>query len=331
MSKKPPRWLGPLVMLGTVAVLAGGLELGVRTFIDDGMNFNIEMWKYARDVKQRSSNPLIGHEHRAHAHSFLMGVDVATNSLGHRDREIPVARQPGVRRVTMLGDSFIEGWGVPFEDTICKRLERLFARDGLAVEVMNTGVGNYNTVMEVEAFFQRDAVFNADLVVLNYTMNDAEPVPSYGSAGFLARNSEAAVFVVGGLDGALRLGGVRKSWEDYYLGLYKAPGWERARAAIARLARETRERGMGLMIVNWPELHDVTNYRLDLITNSIRSVAQQEHLPFVDLLLAVNKESSDKLWVTPPDPHPNAYANGLYAEYLYPFLKQELLHPSPSH
>src|SRR5262249_46076707 len=158
-SRLKEAFFGLLTLAVTIVVLYGAVEVAVRLFVDTGMNFNIEMWKYARDVKQRSGDPLIGHEHRPHAQAFLMGVDVETNSEGHRDRELPIERQPGVGRVVMLGDSFIEGWGVPFEDTISKRLEKLFDKAGEKVEVMNTGVGNYNTVMEVEAFLTRDAKF----------------------------------------------------------------------------------------------------------------------------------------------------------------------------
>src|SRR5882672_7924654 len=71
-SGMPKRWLvnvleSVLTLLVTLVLVAGLFELGVRLFVDDGMNFNLEMWKYARDVKQRSANPLIGHEHRPFA------------------------------------------------------------------------------------------------------------------------------------------------------------------------------------------------------------------------------------------------------------------------
>ncbi len=319
--------LGLLTLAVTIVVLYGALEVAVRLFVDNGMNFNIEMWKYARDIKQRSADPLIGHEHRANAHSFLMGVDVATNSEGHRDREIPVERQPGVGRIVMLGDSFIEGWGVPFEDTISKRLEKMFDQAGEKVEVMNTGVGNYNTIMEVEAFLTRDAKFKPDMVVLNYTFNDAEPVPNYGSTGFLARNSEAAVFLVGGMDSLLRLFGEKRPWDEYYLHLYDTPGWDAAKAAIHKLAEYCRQNKIKLMIVSWPELHDVQHYRLRRITDLLHGVADAEKVPFVDLLNAVKDQDSSKLWITAPDPHPNAYANELYANYLFAFLKEQMPRP----
>src|SRR6266404_8721279 len=118
------------VLLMTLLVAYGALTLAIHLFVDDGMQFNLEMWKYARDIKRISADPLIGHEHTPGSHSFLMGTDVTINSQGLRDREIPLERTPGTERIMMLGDSFVLGWGVPLEETISKRLERQFAKDG---------------------------------------------------------------------------------------------------------------------------------------------------------------------------------------------------------
>src|SRR6267142_964146 len=77
------------------------IEIAVR-IIDDGMQFDLEMWKYARDVKIISDNPLISHKHGANRQAHLMGVDVHTNSRGLRDREFQFERRPGTLRVVML-------------------------------------------------------------------------------------------------------------------------------------------------------------------------------------------------------------------------------------
>jgi hypothetical protein len=319
------RLITPLLILVLLCAL---LETYLRVVVDDGMNFDLEMWKYAQQIKQRSSDPLIGHEHRPLAHAHLMGVDIDTNSVGHRDREIPVARQPGIPRITMLGDSFTEGWGVAFEETISKRLEVLFQRAGRTVEVMNTGVGNSGSVQEVEAFLTRDARFNPDVVVLNFDFRSAIPVPRYGSDGWWIRHSEALVFLTSGNDAVQRLFGARKHWDQDYLALFDAPGWPAAKEAIHRLADHCRQQRIQLVIANWPELHDVQHYRLGRISSLIHQVAEQEHVTFVDLLEAVKDQESSKLWVTPPDPHPNGYANGLYAAYLFPFLQRLLSAPA---
>src|SRR5215467_1276904 len=76
-----------LAMLVSLVITAVGLELLTRFIADDGMQFDLEMWKYARDIKQVAADPLIGHEHVPNRHARLMGVDFRTNAQGLRDRE----------------------------------------------------------------------------------------------------------------------------------------------------------------------------------------------------------------------------------------------------
>ena len=61
------------------------------------------MWKYARDAKQLSADPLLAHEHAPNRVAVLMGVDFQTNSKGLRDWQF-YDRQPGTLRILMLGD-----------------------------------------------------------------------------------------------------------------------------------------------------------------------------------------------------------------------------------
>lgn len=313
-----------ITAFGLVLLITCSMELLVRTFVDDGMQYDLEMWKYARRLKRRSADPLIGHEHRPNTAAHLMGVDVRIRSQGLRDREFSFRRTPGVKRVLMLGDSMVLGWGVPEQATVCKRLERRFAAEGAHVEVINTGVGNYNSVQEAEYFLTKGFAFNPDLVVLNFFVNDAEPVPRYSANAFLGFDSEAIIFFVGRFDWLEREFGGRADWKEYYLALYQRPGWPAAQDYIAKLASYCGQHGIRLMIVSWPELHDVRHYQLQPITDAICETAKRNGLPFVDLLPAVKEQDSSKLWVTPPDPHPNSYANALFAGYLYPTIRQML-------
>ena len=99
-----------LATLFGVAIAVLCMEVAVRTFFDDGKQFDLEMWKYALEVKGISSDPLIGHNHRPNRHAFLMGVQFDTNSKGLRDREFSYEKPPGKLRIMMLGDSFTVGW-----------------------------------------------------------------------------------------------------------------------------------------------------------------------------------------------------------------------------
>ena len=282
-----------MVALSTLLTLRL-IEIAVRTIVDDGMQYDLEMWKYARDVKAESSDPLISFRHGPNRKAKLMGVMVETNAEGLRDRHFSFDRTPGTMRVVMLGNSLTEGWGVPIEDTFSKRLERMFSEKGVQAEVINTGVGNWNTIQEVHFFLTNAYRYKPDIVVLNYAYNDAEPVPHSKPPSWWQRHCYACVFFLGRIDTFFRLFSYRKEWTDYYLGLYddgRSQGWLNSKAAIHKLAAYCKENHIKLLIANFPELHDVQNYRFGRITELVREAAKENDVAFVDLLPYVKNTS----------------------------------------
>ena len=318
-----------LTVLLALVLVVGGLEAFVRLVVDDGLQFDLEMWKYAGSVKQVAADRVLGHEHRPGAAARLMGVDVRINQRKLRDAEYPYERPAGVKRVLMLGDSITFGWGVPGEDTVAKRLERALRAAGRKVEVLNAGVGNYNTTMEVSYFLAEGARYDPQVVVLNYFINDAEPVPASRPLTLLQRNSYAYVWLTGRLDVLARLAGRRQSWADYYLGLYDLPGWSEAQRSMASLADQCRARGIALLIANYPELRELRPYRFERVRELVRGAAERHGAAHLDLYDAVRDERPETLWVTKPDDHPNGRAHGLFADALTPVVGA-LLDRSPA-
>lgn len=307
---------GAFVLLFTLIFGAGGLELFVRLAYSDGGNFDIEMWRYAKDLKRVSQLPGVGHEHRPNTAGVFMGVPVAINSAGLRDREYPQAKRPGVARILMLGDSVTFGWGVPDEGTTSRALERRLNPPGgpARFEVINTGVGNTNTAMQAAYFMHRGVHFQPDVVVLNYFINDAEETPTKQD-NWLTGWSYAAVFVAGRLDILERTYLGKADWREYYRGLYRpdATGWRRAERRFADLAAFCRERGIRLLVVNYPELHELADYPFPEVTARVAALAEREKLAFLDLLPSIGREVPTGLWVTPTDSHPNARAAELFS------------------
>jgi len=315
-----------LATLIGVAIAVLCIEVAVRAFFDDGKQFDLEMWKYALEVKGVSSDPLIGHYHRPNRQAFLMGVQFDTNSKGLRDREFSYEKPPGRLRIMMLGDSFTVGWGAKFDETFPKRIERMYANRGIQADAINTGVGNYNTIQEVQYYLTEGYKYNPDIVVLNFTFNDAEPVPVSYPPPTILRICYSCIFVAGKIDSVLREFGDKKEWADYYLGLYgddgRAKGWLAAKAYIAKLAAFTKAHGTKLLIASMPELHDVQHYRLQKITDLVHEAADENDVAFVDLLPYVQGVPSPELWVTPPDPHPNGLAHKLFADGIFEALEK---------
>jgi lysophospholipase L1-like esterase len=254
-----------------------------------------------------------------------MGVDVRTNSDGLRDRDFGATPQPGVTRIMMLGDSLTFGWGVPEEKTYSKRLEGMLARAGHRVEVINTGVGNYNTSMEVEYFLDRGVKYRPDIVVLNYFINDAEPMPRYDTTYF-SRNLRAYVYFASRLDAALRqTDSGKRGWQEYYAALYdpalNGSGLASVRTAVKRLATYCQRNGIRLVLANYPELRVMKPYPFPYVDDFVRGLAAENSIPLIELLPEVEQADPETLWVTRPDPHPSVAAHEAFSQGLFAYFK----------
>ena len=296
-----------------------------RAIVDDGMHYHLEMWKYAVALKEPDENPHIGHRHVPNTFAHLMGVDVRINADGMRGDRIN--QDSNSSRILMLGDSITFGWGVANEHTVSSKLEEILAREGSQeIDVLNTGVGNYNTAMEVAWFQQNGLRHDPDLVVLNVFVNDAEPTPTYSDISWLDRHLYSRVILFGASDTVARTVFGQADWKSYYRALYddEAPGWRAMKDSIENLARLCKAQNIPLMIVDYPELRELSPYPFESVSERLRGLADEVGADYISLLPAVQHEEPNRLWVTIPDPHPNAYAAGLFADYLAPHVSRRL-------
>lgn len=314
-----------IVLTGISILIGFGLfEAYVRVFETDGQNFDIEMWRYAQELKRVSDIPGRGHEHIPGRTGVYMGAPVEINSVGWRDKDYPLEKPDGAVRIMMLGDSLTFGWGANLQDVTSFRLEEILnARGDRTYEVLNTGIGNTNTAMQSAYFVNEGYRYKPDIVVLNYFINDAESTPGRKES-FLVDNFYAAVFLAGRLDTLFRSQFNRGDYLDYYQALYQAaqPGWRAAKQAVDALAEFARTNGIRLVVVNYPELHQLSPYPFQSETDLLKAHAEARQLPFLDLLPSVVQEEPRSLWVTPTDAHPNGLAAGHYATSLAAFLAQ---------
>ena len=309
-----------------LAVCVFVLEIASRLAYSHLATYNTEMWRYASKVKQRTSNPELPFHHAPHRSGQFYGAEITTNAFGFRDREYPVARTPGRRRIIMLGESFTLGWGVALADTYSKQLERLLNESGDSTEVINLGVGNYNTVMELALFRAQGQQFEPDQIILMHYINDLEPTPKVVSplkAAILTRSYLLALLS----DRYIKLKPVLSGgydWRAYYGGLYdpNAPGYAPNRKALVDLIALCRERGIALLIASIPELRELKDYPFPQAIEFPRAIAAEHKIPFVNLLPDLVDQPPESLWVTVEDPHANGKANGIIAQALFQRLRK---------
>jgi len=315
------RWLLPLLAtcVAFIAFFALG-EIVLRMYTSTVRFYNVEMTRYAMEIKEQAADPRIGHVHRPNSEAMLMGVPVRINSDGLRDREYPIERT-GARRIAALGDSLTFGWGVREEDRFESLLERELSQH-TPTEIINFGTGNYNTEQEVELFLAKGLKYKPDEVVVFWFINDAEPTPRV-SRWELLGHSRLITFFWSRVVGLVSRLDERKSFHGYYSGLYgdAEPGWQAEQQAFLKLKRELDARNIALKVVLLPELHDPAHYPFAEQHAKLLKFLRRNAIAALDITPAFASLTQPiSLWVAPDDAHPNALAHAMIAHAVAPFL-----------
>ncbi len=106
-------------------------------------------------------------------------AEILTNSMGYRDQEWVVERQPNVRRVLLVGDSFVYGYGIKDQkDTLDNALEsELVARTNQQWEVINVALLPSALPYYVDVLLRAGALAKPDVMVMSFLGRfDLEPI-----------------------------------------------------------------------------------------------------------------------------------------------------------
>jgi lysophospholipase L1-like esterase len=302
-------------------VLALGIgEAALRFKNADMRNYDIEMWRYALELKRRSDDPVLGHDHQRSAKATLQSVEIRTNELGLRGGPTPPV-QPGQRRILFLGSSVTLGWGVPEKDTVEARLEQKLTAQGEKAVVMNAGIGNYNAERYVQRFLTELTSTQPTDIVVHFFVRDAEKLDA-GGGNWLLRNSQLAVTL---WIASSRLFGKagEKSLVDHYKAVYapSQPGYQAMLAALKRLKDYAEAKNIRVYLAMTPDVHDLVDYKFDFIHERMKEIAGKYAFQYVDLLPAMRNLKPEELWSMPGDPHPNGLGHKLMADALFPALQ----------
>jgi hypothetical protein len=96
-----------------------------------------------------------------------------TNSLGFRGPDVAFAKPPGVKRLVVLGDSFVAGVGVPDDAVFTSRLQQQLERSGQKTQVVNLGRTGSGTIVASQLYSKFGPKFSPDVVILvDFLEND---------------------------------------------------------------------------------------------------------------------------------------------------------------
>lgn len=140
------------------------LEIGLRLY---GYN---PLRNDSQFVFRASSYPGLRYELTPGATGNFFDTDISINSQGFRGPDPSII--PPEQRVIVLGDSIAFGTNLPWEATFSGLLQHRLQSDKRDVEVLNFGVGGYDTLQEVALLEALGLKYKPDLVVVAFCLND---------------------------------------------------------------------------------------------------------------------------------------------------------------
>ncbi len=214
----------------------------------------------------------------------------ASNSLGYRDAEHPIAKPPGRYRILVIGDSISAGHFIEsFDDMYSTVLQKQLKERGLDIEVINFAVSGYSTEQEVATLADRGLQFDPDLVLVGYCLNDRER----NDGGILATlvNESKGVKGVGTGDSVLHKSALFRVLWYRVLGMHKkrpknfgTVSDDTVGESFAWLEKLSERHGFRTMVAVFPELTDLADYRFSAEHDFVEDLAAPTKLQVVDLL-----------------------------------------------
>jgi hypothetical protein len=351
-------WVLRLVAINFLvfAILA---ELGCLIYI------NVTNWPSSRPTYHLNynffwaeTNPVFGVWHRPNGHFIHQGgcynVEYVTNSYGARDVERSLHSSPN--RTVVLGDSFVEGLGVPDKDRLSNILERDTGREHLN---FGTG-GDFGPLQYALLYKSMAAPFDHDLVLVGVLPdNDFNDMNlAYGKIHHAGRyrpyyaDDLSIVY-----EGQLQPNGGEGAWDhteafmraylaSYHVGqyIYSRSYWDRrlpysgyndyTDVDLARLKKALQDtkstadaHGARMAVFLIPRLIDFQRLRAagrDRLGPVMEDWGRDNGIPIKDLLPDMNARSNGDIrsYFLSCDGHWSAKGNAVAAEILEPWLAE---------
>ena len=291
------------------------VELCLRIINSDMKNYDIEMWRYAKELKVQDS--ILGHIHLKEAASILQGVEVKLNSRGMRSEEF----KKEDKKILFLGSSISLGWGVEQTYSYPQLIQEKIFSDSLEYKILNGSIGNYNTYRYINNFLTNYTDIKPEIIVVNYFINDVESLKN-GKSNWFIKNLQLAATLNIALKKFLSKSGI--DLKSYYKDLYDEDNLSflEMKNALSKLSEYSSKTDTTILLTVIPDIHFLEDYPFEGIHEKMKSISKEFGFEFHDQLPSLIGIPFIDLQIIKGDSHPNTFGHSIIAETLYPEIKR---------
>lgn len=290
-----------LASVGVILAIAVG-EGVVRLATLNQENYVIEMWRYAKQLKEESPDPQIGHQHAPNRHAQLQNVSIDINEFGMRG---PQPNLSAKHRVAVVGDSVALGWGVADEQSLRGQLSQKLPAD---FDVVNSGVGNMNVEQSVRMWQSLRPSVPADIIVVLVTPRATAQVVTE-KPSWLVENSQLFALMMT-FTNQLSSGeyGEEALVKGYQQQWHSPAGEAILNNAFEILKDIAVQDSADILVVSIPEMHDLNTYQFAFMGDTTHDMARKYGFEYIDPLPSLKGPETQTLWVSSRDIHLNGKA-----------------------
>jgi GDSL-like Lipase/Acylhydrolase family len=341
-----------LLVVLSVGLTLLGVELVLPLFVDvtDGIN-----WMAVPGVG-------LGYRPNQEGRYIRPGIDARFHINGsgfNNPHEYTTARVPGVRRIALVGDSYVEAFQVNPEDALYSVLESKIAGDGLAAEVYSFGISGFGTAQILRLVQDTVLSYTPDLVIYLFISNDvADSSACLERAEFKLQYDlsddgrllelPAARYELSWWKGLIRQSRlmrylfVQRKLIEMIQGWSHPPvtaaarstgpcaerSWKIVDALLGDLQQRLSERGIPLLVV-WEGDNDTL--KTEDVREGLERIAAKRQIALVDLTAALNAEGAKtgRSFRIAGDGHWNADGHRVAGTVLAPVVERVLAEPGP--
>ena len=315
----------------SLILIGGFMEICLRIFGPPYYRFNNLSQEYF-------TNPRGYHDVlRKEGKNTVFGLTYHETSEGYRDppdgHQFP--SEKAAKHIFGLGDSFLYGRGVRYEDICLTRLEKILNHSPGSVAIKNCGVvgANIEDIVDIYAR-EADSLPRGTLVIYGLVLNDfglnlTTPIKGLnfidinnGGYAFSPLRKHSALFNF--ISYLIEKRKLHTLTVNAYLESFRRQSAESGFDLLRTLNHDISEDGNILLIVIFPLLYDFDKYLFLEIHEKIEIFCERNQILYLDLFPAFSRHKAEDLWANPTDHHPNEIAHRIASEEIATFINKEL-------